>query len=199
MHVHGGGPSICREELDINSMECIPEQDLMLEELKGQDSTGREFSRRISRQFVDDCRGDLELYKRKYGGVDDMSVDAFVGQDASKDDMDIGDEDSPHRREELGERVRKLSADIEVTRRKKAAQSQDHERQVIAMRDTRHAGDPEEHSKMLHQRLDQLEREFLAEQRSVEENILAKEEELRRSRLELQKLEHNTQLHARQA
>merc|ERR1711988_765818 len=50
MHVHGGGPVICREELDIYSPACIPETELQLEELRGKDVS--DFARRISREFV---------------------------------------------------------------------------------------------------------------------------------------------------
>merc|ERR1712151_1403430 len=65
MHVHGGGPPLCREELDMYSATCNPETDLFLSELHGKASA--DFARRTSRQFVDDCQGDGEMYDQRYG------------------------------------------------------------------------------------------------------------------------------------
>jgi len=64
MHVHGGGPALCREELDIYSADCTPETELCLDELRGKGTS--DFARRISRQFVDECHGDIDLYERTY-------------------------------------------------------------------------------------------------------------------------------------
>merc|ERR1719356_915558 len=85
MHVHGGGPVICREELNIYSAECQPEVELRLEELQG--SGNKEFARRISRQFVDDCQGDVALYEKRYGSsVGDEG--AVPGSDVEMSDPD---------------------------------------------------------------------------------------------------------------
>merc|ERR1712217_595870 len=65
-HVHGGGPTFCRDDLDIYSGEFIPELELYLDELRWS-PTNREFPRTMSRQFVDECRGDLDLYEDRYG------------------------------------------------------------------------------------------------------------------------------------
>merc|ERR1712137_383935 len=65
-HVHGGGPTFCRDDLDIYSGEYIPELELYLDELRSSGSN-REFSRNMSRQFVDECRGDVNLYDARYG------------------------------------------------------------------------------------------------------------------------------------
>jgi len=226
MHVHGGGPSICREELDIYSMTCSPEMELNLDELRGKQAV--EYSRRISRQFVDECRGDLEAYNRKYGTDENaMQVDHDAGER-------IGGEDGSS---ELDDRVRQLTTEVDDLRRKKISQVQDRERQVIALRDDLqrchvrqkalreagatgntwkvpkdshswqeqpHSADPEEQlafevhrAKTLQQNLDQLERELLALQRSCDESVVAKEDELRRSKQRAE--EQTTQLHARQA
>eukprot|EP00927_Polykrikos_kofoidii_P011579 TRINITY_DN14937_c0_g1_i3.p1 TRINITY_DN14937_c0_g1~~TRINITY_DN14937_c0_g1_i3.p1 ORF type:complete len:996 (+),score=175.29 TRINITY_DN14937_c0_g1_i3:247-3234(+) len=67
MHVHGGGPCICTEELDIYSAECTPETDLCLDELAGNDAETAEFSRRISRELVDECHGDMALWEERFG------------------------------------------------------------------------------------------------------------------------------------
>lgn len=69
MHVHGGGPPICREELDIYSAAASPETELRLDELRGPGA--RDFARRVSRQFVDECHGDLDLYERTYGRAEE--------------------------------------------------------------------------------------------------------------------------------
>lgn len=208
MHVHGGGDSICREDLDIYSTDCSPETDLCLPELQGTGAS--EYSRRISREFVDDCRGDLEAYKRKYGLTDENAMQ--VDKDGNSDAED---------------RVRKLTTEVSDLRQKKDAQFQQYEKQVIALREDlqrsqsrqkslREAGvtgntwkvpketnswqeqpsgnDPEEQmafevhkAKMLQHKLEELERELLAEQQKADEHIAAKDDELRRSRLELQK------------
>lgn len=210
MHVHGGGPGICREELDIYSKENNAEVELKLEELQGAEAV--EFSRRISRQFVDECKGDLQTYNRKYGRKDEnaMQVDSEEVQRASTDAMeDVGDD-----------RGRRELQDL---RGKMAAQIQEHETQIKALREDlqrgqsrqkalREAGatittlrvaddsnalpdeprgtDPEEllafelhKAKLLQKKLDQQERDLLAEQQGWEERILAKEDELRRERI----------------
>jgi len=64
MHIHGGGPVICREELDIYSAECKPEEDLYLEDLRNFE--GHSLATRMSWQFVDECRGDIQLFEQKY-------------------------------------------------------------------------------------------------------------------------------------
>jgi len=77
--------------------------------------------------------------------------------------------------------------------------------------DEPHGSDPDEQlafevhqRKKLHQKLDQLEQEGLAQQQTSNESIAAREEELRQSRLELEKLQaraekENIQLPARPA
>mmetsp|Transcript_2570 Transcript_2570/g.5654 ORF Transcript_2570/g.5654 Transcript_2570/m.5654 type:complete len:896 (+) Transcript_2570:110-2797(+) len=67
MHIHGGGPVICREELDIYSAECKAEEDLHLEELRAFE--GMNLATRMSWQFVDECRGDISLFEQKYSKV----------------------------------------------------------------------------------------------------------------------------------
>lgn len=70
MHVHGGGPAIVREDLDIYSGAAAPDVNLMLEELKSSPGSSRDFARRLSSGFVDGCKGNLDLYEQQYGGVD---------------------------------------------------------------------------------------------------------------------------------
>lgn len=214
MHVHGGGPSICRSELDIYSMQCNPEIELKLEELKG--SAAAEFARRISREFVDDCRGDLDVYNRKYSTADENSMQ--VDEPGSKDGRADGD---------LDERVRRLSAELEELLSEREHRRSIQKRQVTtaeedlrscrakekALRDAGATGNtwkvPKESNswqdeprgadieeqlayevskaKNLQSRLDRLQEECLAAQRSSDASISAKEEELRRCKLELQK------------
>jgi hypothetical protein len=69
MHVHGGGPAICTEDLEIYSVECPPETELFLEELRGTGPGAIDFSRRVSYQLVDDCHGDLALYEQRFGAA----------------------------------------------------------------------------------------------------------------------------------
>ncbi|CAE7349073.1 usp33 [Symbiodinium natans] len=57
MHVHGGGPAIVRDELEIYSKELSVEADLVPEELC---PAGNDFAVRSSKQFVDECHGDME-------------------------------------------------------------------------------------------------------------------------------------------
>jgi hypothetical protein len=93
MHVHGGGPAICREELDIYSAECPPETEFGLPELRpGGGQT--EVARRISRQFVDECHGDAALYERRYrcGRCD---VDAQMVMTPGLEDGDTEMRDAP--------------------------------------------------------------------------------------------------------
>lgn len=72
MHVHGAGGSasalICREELDIHSAECPAEVELNLDELHSKGD--RSFARRTSWEFVDHCKGDLEMWERVYGDAE---------------------------------------------------------------------------------------------------------------------------------
>jgi hypothetical protein len=201
MHVHGGGPVICREELDIDSKEFLPETALQLEELKGRSAV--EYARRISHEFVDDCRGDLELYNQKYGVADGgaMQVD-----DAGKDDMDVSGGDS------LEHRVKGLAAEVDEIKRKGSPQMQELEKRVRStreelqqcqsrqktLREGSRSAEPGEQlrseiqeAKTLQQRLDQLDELMIAQQRSEGEQLSAKEEELQRSRLELQKLQES--------
>merc|ERR1740121_1576295 len=67
MHVHGGGPAICREELDIYSAEVPPETELYLDDLRRTGKGAGDLSRSLSRQFVDECHGDAQAYERQYG------------------------------------------------------------------------------------------------------------------------------------
>lgn len=93
-HVHGGGPTVCREELDIYSSEFAPETDLQLDELRGRDTA--DFSMRISRQFVDECHGDLSLYEHRHasgnGGKAREGRMPSVGEGA--EELDVGDQHS---------------------------------------------------------------------------------------------------------
>lgn len=66
MHVHGGGPAIVRDDLEIYSQELPLETELVPDELRPKE--GDDFSMRTSREFVDECHGDEELYKRLYPG-----------------------------------------------------------------------------------------------------------------------------------
>mmetsp|Transcript_17196 Transcript_17196/g.49750 ORF Transcript_17196/g.49750 Transcript_17196/m.49750 type:complete len:942 (-) Transcript_17196:70-2895(-) len=65
-HLHGGGPAICREDLDIYSAEHRLETELKLEELKPIGDRA-ELSRRMRHEFVDECKGDTELFLERYG------------------------------------------------------------------------------------------------------------------------------------
>jgi len=196
MHVHGGGPSICRDELDMYSPECSPETNLCLEELQGPDAV--EYSRRISRQFVDEFHGNLEAYDKKYGATDQMQVDLLGDDQRPKSDMeDIG---MRMGQEELNDSVRKLTAELDEIRHSKTAKLQECERQITSLREDlqlcqsrqrqlREGGHEEQlvsemqNEKMLQQRLDQSEKELLAEQRRWDESISATEEVLRQCKL----------------
>jgi len=95
MHVHGGGPAIVRDELDMYSKE-LPVEDLVPEELC---PPGNDFAVRTSRQFVDECHGDLELYRRKYGGGDDTTTATTTSQvDANCETgkNEVGEESPSH-------------------------------------------------------------------------------------------------------
>mmetsp|Transcript_76576 Transcript_76576/g.212705 ORF Transcript_76576/g.212705 Transcript_76576/m.212705 type:complete len:935 (+) Transcript_76576:86-2890(+) len=84
MHVHGGGPLICCEELDIYSAASPPETQLGLVEFRDTGEGAREFARRISRQFVDNCHGDMELYEQRYGsGAASASSDVEMSEAAT--------------------------------------------------------------------------------------------------------------------
>merc|ERR1719221_909413 len=67
MHVHGGGPAICRDELDIYSAEIPPETELYLDELRRTGKGASDLSRSLSRQFVDECHGDAQAHEQQYG------------------------------------------------------------------------------------------------------------------------------------
>jgi len=77
MHVHGGGPAICREDLDIYSAGHPLETELKLEELKLTGPTA-ERARCVSYRFVDECKGDIEMYEQRCctGRVDMEMADA---------------------------------------------------------------------------------------------------------------------------
>jgi ubiquitin carboxyl-terminal hydrolase 20/33 len=77
MHVHGGGPALVREELDIYSTELEPETELELDELRWSGNT--DFARRVSRQLVDECHGDVAEYERRHNGSP-MEVDTACGE-----------------------------------------------------------------------------------------------------------------------
>lgn len=73
-HIHGGGPVLCREDLDMYSEECSSEVELIVEELTGGGAcdpggagTTTDLARRLSWQFVDDCQGDLRVYEERHG------------------------------------------------------------------------------------------------------------------------------------
>jgi len=65
-HIHGGGPCICRKELDIYSGVGEPEvrrpQDLF-------ETEGEEVAIRTSSKFVDEFHGDRDAYNLKYGAL----------------------------------------------------------------------------------------------------------------------------------
>jgi len=84
-HVHGGGPAICREDLDIFSASHRLETELMLEEF-GTSAANLEFSQRISWQYVDECQGDAELYKQRYHGVCPVARPLAAGADPAHED-----------------------------------------------------------------------------------------------------------------
>lgn len=93
MHVHGGGPVICRKELDIYSAEGCPQAELFPEDLRSEDSA--DFARRISYQFVDECHGDAALYEQKYdpafpplaiGGRESKQVNMHSQEDVEVED-----------------------------------------------------------------------------------------------------------------
>mmetsp|Transcript_21289 Transcript_21289/g.68944 ORF Transcript_21289/g.68944 Transcript_21289/m.68944 type:complete len:957 (-) Transcript_21289:68-2938(-) len=67
MHVHGGGPAICRTSLDLYSEGHPLETELKLEELQFAGAT-EEFARRTSHVCVEECKGDAELFHQRYGG-----------------------------------------------------------------------------------------------------------------------------------
>jgi len=77
MHVHGGGPGLVREELDIYSTELEPETEMELDELRCSDNP--DFARRVSRQFVDECHGDLAEYESRHNSSP-MEVDTACGE-----------------------------------------------------------------------------------------------------------------------
>jgi uncharacterized small protein (DUF1192 family) len=127
MHVHGGGPSICREELDMYSVDCQPETDLRLEELHGKG--GSEYSRRISWQFVDECQGDLELYKQRHGPLD------AEGGDASEvDGREIDDRGGSKRSDQDDDGVQKLSNDVDDLRCQRNSSVQEIEKQIAILK-----------------------------------------------------------------
>lgn len=64
VHLHGGGPAIVREELDIYSGPHPLETKLVPDELK---DAASDLPCRLSRQFVDECLGSMEMYEDKYG------------------------------------------------------------------------------------------------------------------------------------
>jgi hypothetical protein len=130
MHVHGGGPSICREELDIYSKECSPEVELRLEELRDEGST--EYSRRISHEFVDECHGDLAIYNQKY----DQAVDAEGPGDPMQVDSDAREPgaETTKRKDELEQRVQMLTSEVEELRRTTSLQMPQQESQLNVAR-----------------------------------------------------------------
>lgn len=76
-HFHGGGPLICREDLDIYSAERRPEHELKLEELRPTSGDRAEYARRMRHEFVDVCKGDMELFQERFGqGAPDLREDA---------------------------------------------------------------------------------------------------------------------------
>eukprot|EP00440_Ansanella_granifera_P034371 gb/GFBE01037289.1/.p1 GENE.gb/GFBE01037289.1/~~gb/GFBE01037289.1/.p1 ORF type:complete len:956 (+),score=124.88 gb/GFBE01037289.1/:1-2868(+) len=84
MHIHGGGPAIVRDQLEKYSdendrwwQELPAETELIPEELRSP-AEGSDFAMTISRQFVDECRGDLALYRQLYPGG------CFGGVEASR-------------------------------------------------------------------------------------------------------------------
>mmetsp|Transcript_34467 Transcript_34467/g.73426 ORF Transcript_34467/g.73426 Transcript_34467/m.73426 type:complete len:880 (-) Transcript_34467:214-2853(-) len=66
MHVHGGGPALCRQELDLYSEGHRLETELMLEELK-LNGPHHHVARATSWEFVEQCKGDIEMFEQQYG------------------------------------------------------------------------------------------------------------------------------------
>lgn len=95
MHVHGAGGSnsalICREELDIYSAECPAEVELNLDELHGKADRG--FTRRTSWEFVDHCKGDLEMWEQIYGDAESKEPLARIGAERPEGRLEARPED----------------------------------------------------------------------------------------------------------
>jgi len=66
MHFHGGGPAIVRDDLDMYSEDSPLETELQPEELRP--VAGSDFFMLTSRRFVDECRGDEQLYLQLFEG-----------------------------------------------------------------------------------------------------------------------------------
>jgi len=65
MHVHGGGPAVVRNDLEDIAEEMAPETHLVPDEIRP--TAGNDLYMRTSWEFVDECHGDEEMYKRLYG------------------------------------------------------------------------------------------------------------------------------------
>ncbi|CAJ1451868.1 unnamed protein product [Effrenium voratum] len=87
MHIHGGGPAVVRDDLEIYSKELRPEVHLVPQELRP--AEGDDFAMRTSRQFVDECHGDFELYNSLHGS------NSKEKGDASQEALISGVEDAP--------------------------------------------------------------------------------------------------------
>jgi len=179
MHVHGGGPVICRQELDIYSQECRPEKALCLEELNEKDPS--DLACRISWQFVDDCKGDRDAYDRKY--VSHMDTES---PDAMKTDDNCGEPAEP-----MADEEKRLQMEVAELRREKAVNLQDYERRSAALRARQeraaHEGARPAEDQSLRVESDRLDQELAHAQRALEERITAKEEEMQSIRAELQR------------
>mmetsp|Transcript_93927 Transcript_93927/g.242689 ORF Transcript_93927/g.242689 Transcript_93927/m.242689 type:complete len:1098 (-) Transcript_93927:450-3743(-) len=142
MHVHGGGPAICREELDVYSAERSPETELYLGELRGKGTA--DFARRVSWQFVDECLGDLEAYSQKYSNCQ-TDVD-MVPRDPEGKGAEPRQEKRAPNPDESGSAAEARSGpaeedhrrsnkhEAEDQRRRAQAQIAEKERQVTALR-----------------------------------------------------------------
>ncbi|CAE8701241.1 unnamed protein product, partial [Polarella glacialis] len=89
MHLHGGGPAIIRDDLEIYAEELRPETQLIPEELRISD--GSDFIVRMSRQYVDECQGDLQLYQSVFGGRE-AAVAADTGLALEDKSQEVADE-----------------------------------------------------------------------------------------------------------
>lgn len=68
LHMHGGGPPLIREELDMYSATSSAETNLVPDEIRS--PGGGDIARRISHEFVDACSGEIELYRQRYGPIE---------------------------------------------------------------------------------------------------------------------------------
>lgn len=109
MHVHGGGPPVVRNDLEMPWQEISPETHLLPDELRPKE--GDDFYMRTSREFVEECGGDEELYKSLYGT---KHLQGDASPDSQQPDTSAGDaENVPD--VELTEEAATAAADADAT------------------------------------------------------------------------------------